>query len=91
MTSIETFSSLVVEQSAVNRLAVGSNTKFKPQILHKKIFEMQAFNIFSFVSDYLNNQFETINSNIHDVAHIGYTYFLLAIVIKVIRKIKKNG
>jgi hypothetical protein len=38
-----------------------------------------------FFSNYWQNQFNTINSNIHDITNIGYTYFLLAIVIKLFR------
>jgi hypothetical protein len=42
-------------------------------------------NLFLFFSNYWQNQFNTINSNIHDITNIGYTYFLLAIVIKLFR------
>lgn len=45
--------------------------------------------LFLFFSNYWQNQFDTINSNIHDITNIGYTYFLLAIVIKLFREVKK--
>ena len=47
--------------------------------------------LFLFFSNYWQNQFDTINSNIHDITNIGYTYFLLAIVIKLFRGVKNNG
>jgi hypothetical protein len=42
-------------------------------------------NLFLFCSNYLQDQFNTINSNIHDITNIGYTYLLLAVVIKLFR------
>lgn len=44
-------------------------------------------NLFLFFSNYWHNQLDTINSNIHDPTNLGYTYLLLAIVIKLFAKI----
>jgi len=43
----------------------------------------------AFFSNYWQNELNTINSNIHDITNIGYTYFLLAIVIKLFREGQK--
>ena len=51
---------------------------------------MAELNLLNIVSDYFNNQFNTINHNLHDITNIGYTYFLLAIVIKILRRGAKN-
>jgi len=46
-------------------------------------------NLFLFFSNYWSNywqnQFDTINSSVHDLTNIGYTYLLLAIIIKLFR------
>ena len=59
--------------------------------LHFNIIHYMLMDLFSFVSNYFQNQFDTINNNIHDITNIGYTYFLLAIVIKLFREVKNNG
>ena len=51
-------------------------------------------NLFLFFSDYFSNywqnQLNTINSNFHDITNIGYTYFLLAIIIKLFRLFREG-
>ena len=42
-----------------------------------------------FFLDYLQNQFDKINHNIHDPTNMGYTYLFLAILIKIFREVKK--
>ena len=47
-------------------------------------------NLFLFVLNYFQNQLATINSNIHDISNIGYTYLFLAIAIKLFKGEKND-
>lgn len=42
--------------------------------------------LFSFFSDYLQSQIDEINHNLHDITNPGYTYFFIAILIRIYRK-----
>jgi hypothetical protein len=47
-------------------------------------------NIFTFFLDYLKSELEIINHNLHNPMNPGYTYLMLAVLIKLYRKSLKN-
>ena len=82
---IKTFLSISTISSSVKVIDKRLHNSYHKENLNKLTIKPTMNNLFLFFSSYVQNELNIINDNIHDITNLGYTYFFLAILIKIFR------